>query len=75
MAYVNPNMQSFDLKKYREIYDNRFDDDDEDQEKFRNLGAEISGKNIRRIFIIVLIILVLIPIFDLKTFNMTLSGQ
>ena len=68
-------MQSFDLKKYREIYDNRFDDDDEDQEKFRNLGAEISGKNIRRIFIIVLIILVLIPIFDLKTFNMTLSGQ
>lgn len=71
---MNPNVNDFDIKHYQEIYDNQYYQDDEDKEQFRNLGEEISGRNIFRIFVICLVILALSPLFTLDSYFETLSG-
>jgi hypothetical protein len=75
MGYLNPNLDDFNLKLYQEIYDNKINEDDNDLEKFRNLSEEITYKNIQRILLIVLILVGLIPVFNLQTYYDTLSGQ
>lgn len=63
MNYLNPDIQDFNIKKYQEVYDGKYTDDDESQEKFRNLSSEITFNNVKRIILIVLVIAALIPMF------------
>lgn len=75
MNYLNPDIEDFNIKKYQETYDGKYTEDDEEQEKFRNLSAEITFNNVKRIIIIVLIIVAIIPLFQISSYVSFLDGH
>ena len=75
MNYLNPEIEDFNIKKYQETYDGKYTEEDEEQEKFRNLSSEITYNNVKRIIIIVLFLIGIIPMFEMDSYTALYEGQ